>query len=157
MPRNRAVAIVIHEGNLLTIFRKNIKGEYYVFPGGGIDPGESSIDATVREAYEETSITVTPGKLVYETHHDNGDMHYFYLCEYVSGEPVLQPETNEYRDIQQGIDYYEPRWIPLSNLADTILYPIEIRDQLIKDVANGFGEETLHFDLKAMLKWKKRA
>ena len=36
---------------------------WWVTPGGGIDPGESPLDAVVRELAEETGLVVTPDQL----------------------------------------------------------------------------------------------
>src|ERR1700760_2295594 len=33
-------------------------------PGGGVEPGESDVEALVREMWEETGLTVEPGPLI---------------------------------------------------------------------------------------------
>lgn len=149
MLRNRAVAIVIHDNKLLAMFRKNDR-EYYTFPGGGIEPDETIEQAVIREVMEETSLEVEVEKLAYEVHHDNDDIHYFFLCRYVSGTPDIQPGTNEYADNIQGEDIHIPEWLPLQNISKTVLYPLEVRDQLIADIEKGFAKQVVTFNLKAV-------
>ncbi|MFY9228362.1 MAG: NUDIX domain-containing protein [Candidatus Microsaccharimonas sp.] len=144
MARDRAVGIVIRENKLLVMFRKNNHGEYYVFPGGGVEDGETNEQATVRELDEETSVEVKTDRLLYTLHHDNGDTHYFFLCSYISGAPQLRAGTNEYDDNVRGNDYYEPRWLAIEEInKNGPLYPPEATDQFLKDLKNGFSDEVV--------------
>lgn len=149
MPRNRAVAVVVHDNKLLTMFRRNEK-EYYTFPGGGVEPGETNEQAVEREIYEEVSLRVEVDRLVYELHHDNGDIHYYFLCTYLSGEPKVQIGTNEYRDNLTGVNTHLPQWLPLDGMSRTGLYPLEVRDKLLRDVAQGFEDHVVKFNLQAV-------
>ncbi|MGH3316317.1 MAG: NUDIX domain-containing protein, partial [Nocardioidaceae bacterium] len=38
-------------------------GTWWELPGGGIEPGESYVDAALRELYEETGIQATPAQV----------------------------------------------------------------------------------------------
>lgn len=64
MIRNRGVAIIVQEGKIALI--KRIRGgeTYYVFPGGGIEEGETPEEATKREAYEELGVHIKVGNLI---------------------------------------------------------------------------------------------
>jgi len=51
--RNRA-SVVIVENNKVALIRRVREGlVYYVFPGGGIENGETPEEASKREAFEE--------------------------------------------------------------------------------------------------------
>jgi 8-oxo-dGTP diphosphatase len=48
--RNRASVVIVEGAHVLLIKRNNKGRTYYVFPGGGIEVGESPQEAAVREA-----------------------------------------------------------------------------------------------------------
>lgn len=50
--------IVINNGKIAMVH--SLKYDYYKFPGGGIDCGESHLDTLVREVLEETGLVVIP-------------------------------------------------------------------------------------------------
>lgn len=54
-----AVRAVIRQGGRLALV-KCAKEGYYKFPGGGIEPGETQLDALVRETREETGLHIIP-------------------------------------------------------------------------------------------------
>ncbi len=142
MSRDRAVGVVIHKGKLLVMHRKNEQGVFYVFPGGGVDPGETNEQATIRELDEETSVEVRIDRLLYQLHHDNGDVHHFFLCTYIAGEPVLRENTNEFADSLLGENTYMPQWLDLADInKNAPLYPPEATDQFLKDLKDGFSND----------------
>jgi len=66
--RPSAKAIVVVEQRLL-VTRNHTPGDaepdWYIFPGGGQQPGETLHTALVREVREETGIEVRPGRLLW--------------------------------------------------------------------------------------------
>ena len=54
--RDSARSIIIRNGKIAMIH--SLKYDYYKFPGGGIEPGESAADALIRETAEEAGLTV---------------------------------------------------------------------------------------------------
>lgn len=148
MPRNRAAALVLHNNSLLVLFRKNTR-EYYTFPGGGVDEGESNEQAVIREIKEETSLDVAVERQVYELHYDTGDIHYYFLCRYISGDPRVQPGTNEYLANERGENMYTPQWMPIEEVPNILLYPLEVRDRLVEDIKRGFSNDVVKFELIA--------
>ncbi len=59
--RDSARSIIIKTGKIAMIH--SLKYDYYKFPGGGIEPGESAADALIRETAEEAGLTVIPDSI----------------------------------------------------------------------------------------------
>lgn len=123
--RHRAVAVVIHEDSLLVIKRLKNDQSYYVFPGGGIEAGESAQKAAERELWEETSIRGEVIKPIHQLEVDDGVTMTAFLCRYLSGEPALGDFSERAKSVA-GIDTYEPMWIPLKNLPSN-LFPSALK------------------------------
>src|SRR5207302_9028236 len=56
-------AIIVNDAGHVLLHRAGHDGKWYVI-GGAPDPGEELADAAVREALEETGLTVVPERLV---------------------------------------------------------------------------------------------
>lgn len=148
MNRNRSAGIVIKDDKVLLMHRFNKGDEYWVFPGGGVEEGETPEEATVREVDEETSIAVVPKKFVYHITWDTGEENFFYLCDYISGEAKLRPDSVEVEQMKDGDQVYEPMWIDINKLAELKLYQLEVRDLFLNDYKNGFSEKTQELFIK---------
>lgn len=98
-------SIIIKENKIFMVH--SLKYDYYKLPGGGIEKGESKIDALIRETKEESGLVIKP-----ETIKEFGMVHriqkgkrfdcevfiqdnYYYLCE-------VEDEISE-----QNLDTYE--------------------------------------------------
>ncbi len=140
MKRNRSAGIVIRDGKVLVMRRVNNGDEYWVFPGGGQEEGETPDQTAVREIDEETTVAVKAGRLVYHITWDTGEENFFYLCDYVSGEPTLREGSEEFEKAKEGNQIYEPMWIGVDKLSGLKLYQLEVRDLFLGDYKNGFPE-----------------
>lgn len=141
---SRAAGIIIHDNQLLVIYRKKNDSQYYTFPGGTVEDCESTEGCALREIVEETSIHTELQQLAYQVaiHSNSGiKIEYFYVAKYISGTPKLQQDSVEAARSSNN-NIYRPMWMPLDKLQDIPLYPIEIRDRLIQDLQNGFSKET---------------
>ena len=86
MARTRAAAIVVRDGHVLLMRRRRDGQEYWVVPGGGIEPGESAVEACLRELAEETSLVGDRADRV----HTDPDLHtHYFLVSGARGEPQL--------------------------------------------------------------------
>lgn len=98
-------AIVIKDGRVAMVH--SLKYDYYKFPGGGIEPGETREEALARETLEEAGLVVVPQSIreygnvhrVSKSDHEDVDIfvqdNFYYLCDV---EPV---------GVQQNLDDYE--------------------------------------------------
>ncbi len=116
MKRISARGIVITDKGLAVIFRRKITDgvtkEYYVLPGGGINPGEEVIDGLKRELKEELNIDVNVKDLAF-TNETEDRVEYIYNCEYISGNFTLNGEE---LDRMSDSNYYEPTFINVKEL-----------------------------------------
>ena len=148
MKRNRSAGIVIKDNKVLVMHRINKGDEYWVFPGGGQEEGEMPDQTAVREIDEETTVKVKATKLLYHIVWDTGEESFFYLCEYISGEPQLGPDSEEFEKMKTGIQTYEPMWIDIEKLSTLKLYQLEVRDLFLNDYKNGFPENVQELFIK---------
>lgn len=141
--RERSAGIVIHDNHILLMRRrKKDKPEYFSIPGGGIESEEDATDAVVREILEETTVVVECQQLAYHyIYSDINSQSFYYMCRYVSGEPQLDPASEEALCMTDG-NQFHPMWVSLDDLPDLRLYPIEVRDKIIKHAATGFPDTT---------------
>lgn len=141
MERIRVAGIIFIDGGIAlmhrvgVIKRKDIQ-EYYTFPGGGLEEGETLEEGTIREIKEEFGIDVKVVKKLYELESKRfNQKEYFFLCEYVSGKfgTGQGPEfSNNPKYIDSG--KYIPEIIKKEEIKNIPLLPPEIKDKLIKDL-----------------------
>lgn len=117
----RASAIIIKNGKILLIHRKKNNEEYWVFPDGGIEDGETGIEAVIREIKEETGLDCTKAVLAFEVETlEGGNKHPFYLCEVEDGEVKLGgPELAR----NSEDNWYDPQWIEIDKVDELNLVP----------------------------------
>jgi len=98
----------------------------YDFPGGGIDLGEPTKEALVREVKEETGMDVSVGEIVFCNnsffklpYKDNfvHSIHMYYKCEVTGGEL-----STEFFDVQEKKYADMPEWVSLSEIGNIKMY-----------------------------------
>lgn len=115
--------------------------DYHVFPGGGLEEGETLEEGTAREIKEEFGIDVKVKEKIYEHEFQREgrvQQEYFFLCEYISG----KLGTGEGPEFNNDPKYAErgkfiPEIIKREELEKINLLPPEIKFKFIEDVKNG--------------------
>lgn len=114
-PRERAAAIIIRNDKLLTIRRWNAKrGTFWALPGGGIETGETTEAAVVREMKEEAAVSVTIIRPFCESFvSELCEKQYFFLASLSEGqEPVWQEPSK-----QTNTDTYNFEWVDVDRVG----------------------------------------
>lgn len=135
-------AIVINNDKLLVMERNKFGHQYLSLIGGEVEIGEKLEDALYREVLEESSINIANPRLVIDE--GAGEIYgrqYIYLCDYVSGEPKLDPNSIEIKISAAGKNTYKPRWVSLNDLPSSKMLPHELKETLLKFLNEGFPDK----------------
>jgi len=143
--RIRAGIVLIEDDKVALIERHRAGLEYYVFPGGGVDEGETVEQGAIREAMEELGVEVRLTQKVMVVNFGKSRQVYF-LAERVSGE-FGTGEGEEFTDSDpndptEGI--YIPIWMPIDELPKhEKVYPAELAKLVVEARANGWSNEPI--------------
>lgn len=144
--RKAVRAIIIKDDQLLVMNRNKFGTVYDTLPGGNIEVGETPEQALYREVQEETTVSFTNPRLVFIEHSDAmyGDQ-YIFLCEYVSGEPRLHPQSEEEHINKLGKNLYNPMWLSFDDLKTVRFLSDKLQQRLIEGHAHGWPQEVVEF------------
>ena len=122
---------LIYRGNEL-LLQNRVKKDWagYTLPGGHVEPGESFVDACVREMKEETGLTVSNVKLCGLKQFPDGDSRYIVF--------LFKTDTfeGELRSSKEG----KMEWVPMDKLGDynTVSDLKELLDVMLREDINEF-------------------
>lgn len=113
--RHSARCITIQNGRVAMVH--SLKYDYYKFPGGGIEPDETPVQALIRETEEEAGLLILPASIQeYGCVHrveanDRTDADYFvqdnfyYLCR------VQQAQVSQKLDDYEADEHFTLEWV----------------------------------------------
>jgi 8-oxo-dGTP diphosphatase len=137
MKKVRAGVVLVQGRSLALIRRVHLPGggrpgrEYYVFPGGKVEPGELPEEAAVREALEEMGLDVQIQRLLAEVRF-KGQAQYYFLAEVRGGQfgTGQGPEMQGLKPLEHGT--YTPVWEVVDGLQGQAVLPAGLL-ALVKD------------------------
>lgn len=127
----RAAAVILRNDQILLMHRQRNGRDYYVFPGGSVEPVESPEQTVTRELQEEFTINILPEKELFQIinpHNDRTREEHYFLVNNFTGTPELGGEEKERMDEN---NQYSPEWISLSELEELPLFPEEAKTKII--------------------------
>jgi 8-oxo-dGTP pyrophosphatase MutT (NUDIX family) len=134
----RAAILLIENDRLAVIERHRPGADYYTFPGGHVDPGETPEQAAVREAMEELGLQVELLRQVAVVWWQ-GRPQYHYLARCVGGEfGTGCGEELHNADPHKGS--YKPVWLPLSELPGKRLLPLPVAELVLRSLTEGWPD-----------------
>ena len=121
--RDRGSCILVKDKKVALIKRTRDRMVYYVFPGGGIENGETPEEATKREAFEELGVKINVKDCIQIVQY-NGTQYYF-MAELIEGE-IGSGQGEEYTDPKRNRGIYQPIWIDIDTLHLLDIRPCEV-------------------------------
>ena len=142
--RKRVTLFIVDvaDDKILMIHRNHDDNLYYIVPGGGVEEGETVVEAAHREADEETGLVIELGELLWKrpfsTPMSNGtiidQMEYAYLITQFSGTPHLSgPEFER----QSETNIYSLEWMSLADFPNQVVYPSGTDKERLLAALNG--------------------
>ena len=118
----RPATITIKENKVLLVRSKYHGKEFFLFPGGGVELGETIEEGAIRETFEETGIRVKIKKLIhineyiYKKDWTKRSITSFFLAEPI-GEKDINMQTTDGGKIKEAV------WIEIEKLDAIDLRP----------------------------------
>ncbi|MEH6941434.1 NUDIX domain-containing protein [Bacillus sp. JJ722] len=121
MVRDRGSVVLIQNKKVGLIKRIREDSVYYVFPGGGIEEGETPEETAIREAFEELGVKVKINDCIAKI--DFNGTQYFFLADIIDGTFGIG-KGEEFADSNNGV--YLPIWIEIEKLSSLDVRPKEV-------------------------------
>jgi 8-oxo-dGTP diphosphatase len=146
--RIRAGIVLIKDNNVALIERHRAGLDYFVFPGGGVNEGESVEQAAIRETLEELGIEVVIKQKVAVIQFGPNSRQVYFLVEQMGGEFGTgvggEYTQSDPANAEEGI--YIPVWMPIDELLyRQNIYPADVARLVVRSVKEGWLQGTSVF------------
>lgn len=136
------VVVQFDDETILMVRQQHPEREIWLLPGGGIEEGETSRMAAVREVKEETSLDISVDRMLWHVEQlkNDGQQRYvnFFLAHVTGGELILgeDPEFDEAGQVLR-----EVKKVSMDELADLPnVYPEFIRKELAPAISGSVSD-----------------
>ncbi len=114
----RVVAAIIYKDGKIFATQRGYGAykDYWEFPGGKIEAGETPEQALIREIKEELATTIRPERFVMTVEYDYPEFHLSmdcFICSIVEGEPEL-------------LEHESASWLSSDHLSDVDWLPADL-------------------------------
>ncbi len=114
----RVVAAIIHKDGKIFATQRGYGAykDYWEFPGGKIEAGETPEQALIREIKEELATTIQPERFLMTVEYDYPEFHLSmdcFICSIVEGEPEL-------------LEHESACWLTMEHLHDVNWLPADL-------------------------------
>ncbi len=128
----RAVAVIVKNNKVALIHRKKEGKDYWVFPGGGVEEGETPEEAVIREVHEELSLASKVERLLFSVEsYPGGNKDPYFLCSVDSDEIKLGGSEKQR---QSEKDWYSPQWVEFEKVRNLNLLPENAKREFLNFV-----------------------
>ena len=132
--KERVRAVIIGGENIVLMKRVVKDREYWVFPGGMVEKGETKKEALARECREELGIDIKIKSLLVKRDldiYEDKQLEYFYLCEKIGG-TLGTGEGPEYQEEKGYWGTHEVKEMPFGEIVKLNLLPAEVKNLALK-------------------------
>ena len=128
-------AVIIQDGQLLSMQHHSEDGDYYLLPGGGQRNGENLVETIQRECLEEAGINISVGEVVFirdyieKNHEFAGQIPGFHQVEIMFNCKITD-DSNLGKGILMDTRQTGIAWLPLETLDQYQLYPSILKEKI---------------------------
>jgi 8-oxo-dGTP diphosphatase len=136
-PREQRARVVIVDGERVALIKRVRAGQtYYLFPGGGVEEGETPEEAAVREAREELGVDVELAGVEFDEVFEGVRFVYFRaaVADGKFGTGLWPDHAHRTAATRAERGTYEAVWLPLADLERHDVRPRELSERLARDI-----------------------